>query len=575
MRYLLSIITFGSLILDSTPQLQASDEPLWLRTRNIEIPVESEEMGAAAIEGLMLWVTRDGGISWDAHPRIFHEIGPLRFDAPTDGLYGFRVVARDRAGQIQDPPQPGDTPEVSCVIDTTPPTLEVITPTQNDHIYAGNALEIRWIASDAALGENPVKVDHRRSLEEPWSPIIEARTFGAGDTIQWWPPYVSGSFELRVTAEDSVGNRTEWITPRPLQVVSSDSSRESDILAAESVTNFKQFPIYYRSPRYSQNEISRVEIWVRRGFDQWRPVFDPDRKSPYHFTAQHEGDYEFYLRTVNQNGRDDRPAPGPDTPADLRVSVDTLPPLVTLRVNDGHPLLAQSGGDPLTLSWTCRDEDPLPHGARIECSIDGRKTWQILHEIEHLAAGEGTFNWIPPMIETESLDLRIVARDRAGNQASVLAPTRIQLFNPRVDRADLAMRRHQRAIVLADRKDRRSLELALEELALVVQITPENSDAWHDQGVLQTRLGHHVKALASYRRSLELKPADPGLSLSVIQGHLNMFRSEPDQHRSQLTDAKKLFRQISKVQLYENRDFRVLLNRYRSLEEALERAASE
>jgi len=244
-------------------------------------------------------------------------------------------------------------------------------------------------------------------------------------------------------------------------------------------------------------------------------------------------------------------------------------------VNEGRPQLAHSGGEPLTLSWTCRDEDPLPHGARIECSIDGRKTWQVLHEIEDLATGEGTIGWVPPMIETENLDLRIVARDRAGNQASKLAPTRIQLFNPRVDRADLALKRHQRAIVLADRKDRRSLELALEELALVVQITPGNSDAWHDQGVIQSKLGHHVEALASYRRSLELKPADPGLSLSVIQGHLNLFRSEPDQHRSQLIEAKRLFQQISKVQLYENRDFRTLLNRYRRLEEALERASSD
>jgi len=258
MRYPLAIIILSSLFLSVTPQLQGSDDPLWLKTRNIEIPVESEEMGAAAIEGLMLWVTRDNGVSWDAHPRIFHQLGPLRFDAPSDGLYGFRVVARDRAGQIQDPPQPGDAPEVSCVIDTTPPTLEVITPTQSDHIYAGSALEIRWLASDAALGENPVKVDHRRSQEEPWSPITEAKYFGAADTIQWWPPYVSGSFELRITAEDSVGNRTEWITPRPLQVVSSESARESDILAAESVTNFRQFPIYYRSPRYSLNEISQV-----------------------------------------------------------------------------------------------------------------------------------------------------------------------------------------------------------------------------------------------------------------------------------------------------------------------------
>ena len=106
-RSILSTIAFLAVAL---PAAGRADDTVWLRTRSVEIPVETEESGAAAIDGLMLWVTRDDGTTWHPHPRIHRGGRIIRYDAPEDGAYGFRVVARDRAGRIQEPPQPGDWP---------------------------------------------------------------------------------------------------------------------------------------------------------------------------------------------------------------------------------------------------------------------------------------------------------------------------------------------------------------------------------------------------------------------------------------------------------------------------------
>ena len=49
-------------------------------------------MRAAAIEGVMLWVSRDDGGTWVPYPKIHHGAGPIRYEAPEDGHYGFHLV---------------------------------------------------------------------------------------------------------------------------------------------------------------------------------------------------------------------------------------------------------------------------------------------------------------------------------------------------------------------------------------------------------------------------------------------------------------------------------------------------
>jgi len=535
----------------------------------VEIPVETESSGAATIEELFLWVTRDDGTTWRPEPARHPRSDSIPFVAPEDGRYGFRVVARDAAGRLQPAPQPGDLPEVSCIIDTTLPRLEILYPEGGELVYAGSELEIRWSATDAALADAPIAIESRRSPLHPWTPVLEGHALPAEGAAQWWPPYVDGEFQVRVIATDRVGNRRVVELERPLRVVPFDSFRESSVLAAETTTRYRRFPVFYRSPRHRPEEVGEVEIWARREFGKWEARRDPDGRSPCQFLAEAEGEIELYLRILDRAGLEDRPIPGPDTPADLRILVDTLPPLAQLVVADGAPLRVHTGGEPLSLAWSIEETDPHPRGARIEASLDGGERWQTIAEIDAPASGEGVVEWIPPAIETEDLLLRLVADDRAGNRAARAAPTRLRLVDPRANRDELVARHHRRALVLADRGDRRSLERAREELELALRIDPEASSAWHDRGVLETRLGEHERALDSYRRALEIRPDDLRLALSAVQGHLNLHRVRPEEGIGSIEAARALLRGVDKVRIYEDPDFRELLDRYRRLEEAL------
>ena len=112
----------------------------------------------------------------------------------------------------------------------------------------------------------------------------------------------------------------------------------SSVLAAETTTRYRRFPVFYRSPDFNEDEIGTVEIWLRRGFGPWSARRDPDRRSPYHFVAESDGEHEIYLRTLARNGQEDRPRPGPDTPGDIRILVDTRPPIAHLVIGDGASL---------------------------------------------------------------------------------------------------------------------------------------------------------------------------------------------------------------------------------------------
>lgn len=566
----------AALILTAGAPLAVADGPASedsapvLRTRSLEIPVETVSAGAAPIEGLTLWVTRDAGMTWTPTPGVHPGGSPIHFEATDDGEYGFRIVARDAVGRAQPVPQPGEPAEISCVIDTTPPQLAVLSPHSGDRIYAGSRVIIRWEASDRALGETPVSIEARRSSEDPWSPIDPDTHHEAAGAIQWWPPFAAGAFQLRVTAEDAAGNRRSWTPTRPLEIVPFDGFPEFEVMAAETTTNFREFPIFYRSPVLDPSGVVAAEIWVRRGGGAWQRRLDPDRRSPYTFRAEQEGEFELYLRCVDRSGRGDRAEPGPDTPPDLRVVVDTLPPVVALQIEDGSPQRVHRGGMPLQLHWTIEESDPHPRGARIEASIDAGRRWQVIEEIGEVALGGGTLEWTPPIIETEDLRLRIIVEDRAGNRAVRAAPTLLRIVDPLSDPSVAAAVHHERALILAARGDERSLLRALDELSLVTGIAPESASAWHDRGVLLTRLSRHGEATEAYVRALELRVGDPRLAFSVVQGHLNEALTRPEGAEGALERARAALAIISRASLYEDPDFRALLARHTALREALE-----
>ena len=258
----LSFSGFSTLGADeSEPEVR---EVRHFRSRNIELDVVPVAAGAAPVAHYQIWYTTDDGRTWQPAESVHRGPPPVRFAAPADGRYGFRAVGVDRAGHRQAAPQPGDAPELSCVIDTRPPQLEVRSPLDGSELYAGDPLVLDWQTDDENLGSHPVTIEYRRADGEPWQRVNLAEAYTASDRRQWFTPFVDGQLQIRVQAEDLAGNSVRWVTEVPLRIVPFTGFRGSRGIAADSYSAFRRFPVFYRLQRFSPIHVASVEIWFRR-----------------------------------------------------------------------------------------------------------------------------------------------------------------------------------------------------------------------------------------------------------------------------------------------------------------------
>lgn len=552
----------------TTSPIVGSERPHFA-TRELSINTSITRVGAAPVAAYQLWSTTDGGQSWARAGEPYVGAPPVPFAAPGDGQYGFLVTALDHAGLGGRPPQPGQRPDFECVVDTEAPTLEVFRPERAEPIYSGGQLVIQWRAIDPSFGAEPVRVEYRRRPDPVWQPILPDRTFVAEGTQAWWPPFVDGELELRVLATDRAGNRTEWQLDSPLRVIPFDGFRGSRVMAAAPFSSFRMIPVFYRIQEFSLVELEDVEVWYRHESGGWQRTVDPDRVSPYRFEAQHDGNYYLYLRAVNRNLLATRPQPGPDTPPDLRIIVDTHSPDGDLRVGSGEKKVFHRAGDSLEIAWQLTDANLQPNACRLEYSIDSGREWRSLSNEVRLVGGQGTFQWRAPMLEIGDLRLRLVARDYAGNQTYVESSSVLHLINPTVDPKLAAQDFYQRGLFLSRLGDRASLMTALENLDVALTYDPDHALAWHDRGAIRMQLNLPLAAISDFQRARDLRSGDLDLTFSLIRAHLHVARSGKDPQTNHAAAARTLFDTVSRVDIYKEINYRELMNEYQILEQSL------
>ncbi len=559
------------LLVGTGPVAAQAPEVPYVNTRSLEIPFQPVEAGAAPILGYQLWYTVDGGQSWQKAPKLHEGQSPLPFQAPADGRFGFIIAAKDRAGNESSPPQPGSHPDVECIIDTTAPFLEVTKPQDGDRIYAGTPMVVEWKAHDENLLEKPVTVEYRTGPEMPWEVMGRESAHPAEGRYQWFPPLVEGHLDVRVLVRDRGSHITEWTLRQPLEVVPYDGFRGSRVMAAAPFSSFRKFPVHYRSSHFSPIELATVEIWARRDFGQWQRQEDPDRASPYLFTAydNESATYDYYLRCLSRNGEEDRPAPGPDTPPDARVQVDFHPPDGKLVVADNSQTIFHKAGEEISMQWEISETNLPKECCRLEYSLDEGESWRPQTSALSAQGGKGSYRWRPPLIDADSLRLRLEVRDLADNRAYLVAPTQIRLINSGDDTEALAAQRHQRGLVLAQRGDRQSLLQALESLDVATRYAPSSAEVRHDRGVVLTQLGEHQRGLADFMAAHHLRPGDIPIAFSLIQCRLNLHRLDLGAPGEQLKAARRTFNAISRVDIYKDPNFRELLRIYKMLKKAL------
>jgi hypothetical protein len=179
-----------------------------------ELDYELESVGRSGIAKVELWMTRDGGRSWQNLGADADSRSPFRATVDGEGVYGFRLTVQSGSGLGGRPPQAGDLPEVWIGVDLTRPMARLLPPEVSTGDRAGEVV-IRYEAGDALLADRPVTLFQSAQPGGPWTTIAA----GLSNTGQFSWRFDEATPErvyLRLEVRDEAGNVATFDASEPV-----------------------------------------------------------------------------------------------------------------------------------------------------------------------------------------------------------------------------------------------------------------------------------------------------------------------------------------------------------------------
>jgi hypothetical protein len=194
-----------------------------VNTTQLVLNYKVDNVGPSGVGEVELYVTQDDGQNWKLLARDTSARPPLTVNLPGEGIYGFTLVVKSKAGLGKKPPKPGDLPQMRVEVDTTPPHAKLYVPEpvpgRND------TLALYWIATDRNLAPNPITLQWAERASGPWQTIAANLPNTGGHPpestggYQWQlPPQFPERVYLRITVQDTAGNSNTGVSEEPALV---------------------------------------------------------------------------------------------------------------------------------------------------------------------------------------------------------------------------------------------------------------------------------------------------------------------------------------------------------------------
>jgi hypothetical protein len=380
------------------------------KERTFRIPFQTQP-NERRLREVQLMVSTDQGRSWKLTASATPEQGYFQqFTAPQDGLYWFSVRTVDLQGRSYPTTDAELRPGLKVLVDTVPPTvfLEAL-PGQS------GSVGVKWDVRDENLEVNSIRLEYQVPGSNQWTPIrIDPSATGQG----YWTPPNNGTYDVRMTASDSVGNVGKAaivVGTAGTHATSSDSNGQGQV----RIVNSKRISLNYKIDEVGPSGVAAVELWYTQDGRSWQkhseqtPSGDSkELKPPYVVDVHGEGLYGFTLVVRSGVGLSERP-PQVGDPPQIWVEVDLTRPVVRLQnVEVGQG--AATGT--LTITWNATDKNlgPQPITFSYATQPDGPWTPITPAPVEN----SGRYVWrMPPGVPYQFL-VKVDATDKAGNVGS-------------------------------------------------------------------------------------------------------------------------------------------------------------
>ncbi len=189
----------------------AGELHLYVNSRSFDVAVAPVDEQSAAAEQAILYARTGVNEEWESLGpcrKIVLPNGEVRFtreiDVDHDGifLYTSRPVV---GGEVTEPPGLNDPAQASVVVDTLPPTVEMVLPPEGSEARGGETVALSYIISDEYLADDPGVLTFSTDGGRSWN-LVERGLPAEGDLTWTTPADVSGPTVLRMAAVDRAGN---------------------------------------------------------------------------------------------------------------------------------------------------------------------------------------------------------------------------------------------------------------------------------------------------------------------------------------------------------------------------------
>lgn len=188
--------------------------PEYVNFKKFELNYSVDAIGPSGIGQVELWLTKDGGRTWEPGGIDPDQTSPVEVEVQSEGTYGFRVVVEGGNGLTGRRPQAGSLADIWIVVDETPPVAKIANVVYGQGARVGQ-LDIEWEAEDRYFGEKAISIYYAGSPDGPWKPVAENLP---NDRHFAWriTPEVPADIYLKLVATDAAGNRHESMISRPI-----------------------------------------------------------------------------------------------------------------------------------------------------------------------------------------------------------------------------------------------------------------------------------------------------------------------------------------------------------------------
>jgi hypothetical protein len=186
----------------------------------VVLEYQLDKVGPSGIGSVDLWMTQTDGQTWtrwaeDPEVKGLTSGGKYQrtVELPGEGVYGFRLVVKSRAGRGRPAPSSGDPPEIRIEVDTTQPVAQLFEPIPDPK--QRDALLLRWTAKDRNLSAKPITLEYAARPDGEWHEIVKDLP-NTPEGYSWQvPPNIPVSVYLRLRVRDEAGNEGVAVTSEP------------------------------------------------------------------------------------------------------------------------------------------------------------------------------------------------------------------------------------------------------------------------------------------------------------------------------------------------------------------------